>query len=97
MWLADCSGSDAVSSGQEQQVGAQGSSEARIGECKPYYWVRLCLRRMESGTLRTVCSSSCLVARFVDRRGSLTHTHSRKWCTEEPWGRKEVWKPVEFH
>ena len=83
MWLADCNGSNAVSSGQEQRLSAQGSSEARIGERKPGHWVCLNWCRRESGRLRTVRSSSCLVARFGDRRGSSTRTHSRKWCTEE--------------
>lgn len=81
--LADCNGSNAVSSGQEQRLGVQGSSEARIGERKPGHWVCLNWRRRESGRLRTVRSSSYFVARFGDRRGNSTHTHSRKWCTEE--------------
>lgn len=99
MWLADCSGSNGVSSGQGLQEGARDSSEARSGERKPCHWACLCWRRKESGTLRTVRLSSChcLVARFADRRGSSTRTRSRKLCTEEPWGKTAVLERVDFH
>lgn len=100
VWLAvDCSGSNGASSGQEPQVGARDSSEAHSGERKPCHWACLYWRKRESGTLRTVCSSNCcsLVARFVDRRGSLSGTHSRKLYTEELWGKKVAWKRVDFH
>lgn len=99
MWLVDCSGSNEASIGHGPQDGARDSSEARNGERKPCHWACLWWRRKESGTLRTVSWSSChcLVARFVDRRGSLKRTRSRKLCTEELWGKTAASERVDVH
>lgn len=99
MKLADCSGSNEVSIGHGQQEGARDSSDCHNGERKPCHWACLCWRRKESDTQRTVCWSSChcLVARFVDRRGSSTRKRSRKLCTVELWGKTAASEHVDVH